>query len=88
MTDIAINDPVWIKEAPCSSELIERQSEATGESVGVVVNVWKSDGKAFADVLFATYGGMITGIPVEDLEPVVAKPKGFLSRVFGTFLGG
>ncbi len=82
---ITINDPVWIKDAPCSSDLVDRQSVAVGNSLGIVVSINDIDGRQFADVLFPVYGGMISGLPVEDLEPFTPeapRTKGLLSRAW------
>jgi hypothetical protein len=83
-----INDPVWIKASPCSSELVESQSLATGEDLGIVVNLETRDGVEYANVMFPVYGAMFTGIPVSDLEAFdPAAPKSLLGRLAAVFTG-
>jgi hypothetical protein len=83
-----VNDPVWIKDAPCSSELVESQSIATGQNLGIVVNLETRDGVEYANVMFPVYGAMFTGVPVSDLESYdPSAPKSLLARMAAVFTG-
>lgn len=65
-----INDPVRFKSANHTSELSANQASAVGSGIGVVVAVETRDGVEYANVLFAVYGAMFSGIPVADLQPL------------------